>query len=101
MSTIILKLHQVLAGRRLDFSITPGRFAYVYRRRDYQEWLCVARNACSPYLDTTPCPAGTVLEYVVCYCNAGGDITATTPIVQAQVAGVPLLAHSTSIGVRS
>ncbi|GGF26844.1 hypothetical protein [Hymenobacter cavernae] len=87
-----LKLHHVPAGRRLDFTTQPGRFAYVYRRRDYQEWQCVARNACSPYLDVTFIPADTLTEYVVCYCDAGGNITATTPIVHAQFVDAPLLA---------
>ena len=96
MSDLTLKLHQVPAGRRLDFITTPGRFAYVYRRQDYQQWQCVARNACSPYFDSAAVPAGIVLEYVVCYCDAGGDITATSPIVQASLADQRLLAHSTS-----
>ena len=94
MSTFVptLQLHQVPAGRRLDFNTQPSRFAYVYRRHGYTEWQCVARNACSPHLDSTFVPAGSSVEYMVCHCDAGGNITAVSPIVQVQLAGAPLLA---------
>jgi hypothetical protein len=91
--TPTLQFHQVPAGRRLDFSTQPGRFAYVYRRSTYGGWQCIARNACSPYLDASFAPAGSLVEYMVCHCDASGNITATTPIVQAQLAGAPLLAN--------
>ncbi|WP_324677507.1 hypothetical protein [Hymenobacter sp. GOD-10R] len=91
--TPTLQLHQVPAGRRLDFSTQPGRFAYVYRRSDYGGWQCIARNACSPSFDNSFAAAGSVVEYMVCHCDASGNITATTPIVQVQLVGATLLAN--------
>jgi hypothetical protein len=80
--TAALQLHVVPAGRRLDFSLLPGRFAYVYRRSRGQQWECVARNACSPYLDYTPILPETSCEYVVQYRDAQGTVASQTPIVR-------------------
>ncbi|RPD47863.1 hypothetical protein DNI29_10525 [Hymenobacter sediminis] len=92
VTSLDLQLHLVPAGCRLDFSRMPGLFAYVYRRQTNQPWLCIAHNACSPHIDRAV-PAGTgLIEYVVCYCDAAGNITATTPIVQTPA--VPQPPHS-------
>ncbi|MBO0359157.1 hypothetical protein J0X19_14445 [Hymenobacter sp. BT186] len=73
--------HPVSAGRRLDFEMMPGYFAYVYRRQPQQAWQCVARNACSPYFDHAPSMSGLQPEYVVCYCDAAGTIKASSVVV--------------------
>lgn len=73
----------VSAGRRLDFELMPGCFAYLYRRQPQQAWQCVARNACSPYFDHAPSLSGLPLEYVVCYCDAAGTIKASRTLVAA------------------
>lgn len=78
-----LQLHQVPAGRRLDFAQVPGCYPYVYRRCHYQAWECVARNAHSPFLDGTPLPTDAPTEYVVLYCDAAGGVAGATAIVQA------------------
>ncbi|WP_375433949.1 hypothetical protein [uncultured Hymenobacter sp.] len=78
-----LQLHLVPAGRRLDFECVPGCFAYVYRRQHQQAWQCVARNACSPYFDYSLIARDSQLEYVVCYCDAAGNIKAATAITAA------------------
>jgi hypothetical protein len=77
----VLHLHLVPAGRRLDFARRPGSYAHVYRRHDYADWQCIARNACSPFIDPSPLPPGTPTEYVVLYYCPGGQVTAATPIV--------------------
>ncbi|WP_162910470.1 hypothetical protein [Hymenobacter oligotrophus] len=84
-----MHLHLVPAGRRLDFEITPGNYAYVYRRCRNQQWQCVAQNACSPYLDKAPIDPQAAPEYVVRYRNAAGTVTAATPVVRADPAGLP------------
>ena len=84
-----LELPLVPAGRRLDFPTSPGQFAYVYRRGRNQSWQCVARNACSAYLDRTPNQAGTTHEYMVRYVDTTGHVIHTTPIVRAAPAGLP------------
>ncbi|WP_139920863.1 hypothetical protein [Hymenobacter sp. DG01] len=86
-TTIDLQLHLVPAGCRLDFARLSGRFAYVYRRQANQTWKCIAHNACSPHLDRTVPTTGSVIEYMVCYCDAAGNITDSTPIVQAPQPG--------------
>lgn len=73
--------HVVSAGRRLDFEVMPGYFAYIYRRQPQQAWQCVARNACSPYFDHTPSSSGSQPEYVVCYCDAAGTVKASNAVV--------------------
>jgi hypothetical protein len=78
-----LQLHMLSTGPRLDFSIPSGRFAYVYRRTAQEPWRCVARNACSPFIDSAPGHQGAKPEYVVCFCDGAGTILASTPIVQA------------------
>lgn len=72
--------HVVSAGRRLDFEVMPGYFAYIYRRQPQQPWQCVARDACSPYFDHTPSMPGSQPEYVVCYCDAAGNIKASSAV---------------------
>lgn len=84
-----LQLHLVPAGCRLDFSRLPGLFAYVYRRQANQPWLCIAHNACSPHIDRVIPTGADLVEYVVCYCDASGNIAATTPIVQTTAAPQP------------
>ncbi|MBX0289076.1 hypothetical protein K3G63_01425 [Hymenobacter sp. HSC-4F20] len=91
-ATTDLQLHLVPAGCRLDFTRQPGRFAYVYRRQVNQAWKCIAHNACSPHIDRTLPASGGTVEYMVCYCDAAGNITEATPIVQAQLPSQP--AHS-------
>lgn len=81
--TVTLQLYAVPAGRRLDFSLLPGHFAYVYRRSRGRQWECVARNACSPYLDYTATSPETRYEYVVQYRDAHGTVASQTPIVRA------------------
>lgn len=85
-TTTDLQLHLVPAGCRLDFARLSGRFAYVYRRQANQTWKCIAHNACSPHLDRTIPSTGSVVEYMVCYCDAAGNITDSTPVVQTQPA---------------
>jgi hypothetical protein len=84
-----LQLHLVPAGRRLDFSTAPGQFAYVYRRSRNEQWQCVAKNACSPYLDRTPSTPGATHEYMVQYMDATGAVINKTPIVRAAPALMP------------
>jgi hypothetical protein len=93
-SSAALQLHLVPAGRRLDFEILPGYFAYVYRRHNQKAWQCVARNACSPYFDHSAAPAHAQPEYVVCYCDAAGTIKAATSIVAAPPANFPVSQHA-------
>ena len=88
-----LHLHLVPAGRRLDFEGVPGCFAYVYRRQHQQAWQCVARNACSPYFDRSPVTRDAQPEYVVCYCDAAGNIKAATAIAATPPATTPALQH--------
>lgn len=78
--------------------MAPGQFAYVYRRSRGQQWHCVARNACSPYLDPTPAAPDTSDEYVVHYRDASGLVVGRTPIVH--VAPMMLPASSTRVGLR-
>jgi hypothetical protein len=80
--TATLQLHVVPAGRRLDFSLLPGHFAYVYRRSRGRQWECVARNAHSPYLDYMPTSPDTSYEYVVQYRDAQSSVVSQTPIVR-------------------
>ncbi|GAB3226205.1 hypothetical protein GCM10027346_08300 [Hymenobacter seoulensis] len=87
--SVALQLHEVPAGRRLDFDTPRGLFAYLYRRYGQQPWQCIARNACSPHIDHTPLPSYTIPEYVVCYCDAAGDIKAATRIASAAFSEVP------------
>ena len=87
--TATLQLHLVPAGRRLDFSISPGQFAYVYRRGRGQQWECVARNACSPHLDRMPVSPDATYEYLVQYRDASGLVTSKTPIVRVAPAMLP------------
>ncbi|TGE06347.1 hypothetical protein [Hymenobacter fodinae] len=82
--TTALRLHATPRGHRLDFTIPEGRYAYVYRRTENEPWCCVARNACSPYVDSRPLYQETKPEYVVCFCDGSGIIMAATPIVQAR-----------------
>ncbi|UYZ59542.1 hypothetical protein [Hymenobacter latericus] len=84
-----IQLHLVPAGRRLDFNVSPGNYAYVYRRCRNQEWQCVAHNACSPYLDKAPIEPSAAPEYMVHYRNADGTVTAATDVVRADPAGMP------------
>ena len=84
-----LHLHLVPAGRRLDFPTPEGQFAYVYRRGRNQSWQCVARNACSPYLDRSSNQSGTTYEYMVQYLDTAGDVIHKTPIVRAAPSGLP------------
>lgn len=87
-ATTDLQLHQVPAGCRLDFPRLPNRFAYVYRRQGNQPWKCIAHNACSPHLDRAVPATREAVEYVVCYCDAAGTITAATTIAQAHPAAL-------------
>lgn len=84
-----LQLHLVPAGRRLDFDIPAGHFAYVYRRLPRQAWQCIAHNACSPLLDRHPLPAGVAPEYQVRFRNAAGELVSSSAVVQAAPAGRP------------
>jgi hypothetical protein len=43
----------------------------------------VARNACSPYFDHAPSMPGLQPEYVVCYCDAAGNIKTSSAVVAA------------------
>jgi hypothetical protein len=88
-SSAILELHLVPAGRRLDFPTPLGQFAYVYRRGRNQAWECVARNACSPYLDRTVFSSDVTHEYRVQYRNTLGRVVSTTPVVRAAPAMLP------------
>ncbi|UOQ77691.1 hypothetical protein MUN84_03175 [Hymenobacter sp. 5516J-16] len=88
-STFPLHLHLVPAGRRLDFTIKAGSFAYVYRRQANQEWKCVARNACSPFLDTSVLEPEAAPEYVIRYRDASGATLGVTSVVQAHPVGFP------------
>ena len=94
-----LRLHLVPAGCRLDFARIPGRFAYVYRRQHHRAWECIAHNACSPHLDRTP-PSSANLEYVVCYCDAAGNITDATQVAQTQVHSAVLPATPALLSLR-
>lgn len=84
-----LQLHLVPAGRRLDFTMPPGHYAYVYRRCHYCAWECIARNARSPFIDHSHLPVGAPAEYVVLYHDAAGSVTAATAIVAATTAQLP------------
>ncbi|GGG57682.1 hypothetical protein [Hymenobacter glacieicola] len=88
-STLLLQLHLVPAGRRLDFPTTTSSFAYVYRRCQHHGWQCVARNACSPFLDTTSLEPEAAPEYVIRYRDASGATLGVTSVVQAHPAGLP------------
>ncbi|TGD79670.1 hypothetical protein [Hymenobacter wooponensis] len=88
--TATLHLHLVPAGRRLDFPTPAGQFAYVYRRGRNQSWQCVARNACSPYLDRTSNLSATTHEYMVQYLDTNGEVIQKTSIVRAAPAGLPV-----------
>lgn len=88
-STSSLQLHLVPAGRRLDFTPVSGCFAYVYRRCQQEGWQCIARNACSPFLDTDILPLGTAPEYVIQYQNKAGALAGASPIVQAHPVAMP------------
>jgi hypothetical protein len=78
-----LRLQKLPTGQQLEFIIPADRFAYVYRRTQQEPWRCVARNACSPYIDSAPVFNGSKPEYLVCFCDSAGIIMAATPIVQA------------------
>lgn len=80
-----LQLHHVPAGCRLDFTVMPDCYAQVYRRCQFQGWECVARNACSPFIDRASMPVGAAVEYVVLYHNAQGGVTGATAIVQTSL----------------
>lgn len=84
-----LQLHLVPAGHRLDFSTVPGYYADVYRRSRNQPWQCVARNACSPFLDRVPLMPGDTPEYRVHYRDTTGSVTSITPAVQAHPLSLP------------
>lgn len=84
-----LQLHLVPAGRRLDFAQAPGHYASVYRRCHYGPWECMARNASSPFIDSSVLPLGAPTEYVVLYHDAAGHVTAATAIVAATAAQLP------------
>ncbi len=81
--TLELQLQRVASAVQLHFAELPNRFAYVYRRHQGQAWECIAHRACSPCLDRKPLPSNTHVEYVVCYCDANGTITATTSVAHA------------------
>lgn len=88
-STLPLQLHLVPAGRRLDFTTTMGRFAYVYRRCQHQGRQCVARNACSPFLDTATLEPEAAPEYFIRYRDASGATLGATSVVRADPVGFP------------
>ncbi|SHL03264.1 hypothetical protein [Hymenobacter psychrotolerans] len=94
-----LRLHLVPAGCRLDFPRLPRQFAYIYRRHHNLAWECIAHNACSPHLDRNP-PTGALVEYKVCYCDAAGTITASSPVVQIQTHPTGMPTNSTLLGLR-
>ena len=56
-------------------------------------------NACSPHLDRTP-PSAANVEYVVCYCDAAGNITHATQVAQAQPHPVVLSASPAAFSRR-
>lgn len=84
-----LQLHLVPAGRRLEFTTDAGCVAFVYRRCQQEDWQCVARNAHSPFLDTTVLAPGAAPQYVVRYHNAAGQPLATTAVVQSHPVAMP------------
>ncbi|OON66458.1 hypothetical protein [Hymenobacter sp. CRA2] len=90
-----VQLHLVPAGRRLDFPVAPGQYAYVFRRAPHEPWQCVAHNACSPYLDRSP--ANGVIEYMVHYRDAAGTLVTTTAVVRANPALLPVRIDTTSL----
>jgi hypothetical protein len=87
--TASLHLYLVPAGLHLDFSTPAGQFAYVYRRGRNQPWQCVARHACSPYLDRAFNQLGVSHEYMVQYLDTSGNIIQRTPIVCVAPVGLP------------
>lgn len=88
MALIEAELSPGPTGRHLSFAQRAREKTNVYRRVVGHgfAWELVAMDACSPFVDTEPFPAGTTLEYHVQCLNQKDDYQGHSSIARLTVA---------------